>query len=351
MNREVLIEVFTEIGFVFKKALSQESSENEDSNNGFLVSLTGEIEEAVNYNPWFTKENVRFALQAWADALEEHNLRKCLSSYNTKEQNPKTIALITAGNIPMVGFHDFLSVLMSGNKVLVKQSSKDNRLLPMITKFLICRLPELKSYIHFTEEKLTNFDAIIATGSNNTSLYFEQYFGKYPHIIRKNRNAVAVITGAETKKDLQMLGEDIFRYFGMGCRSVSKIFIPENYDLNKLFKAIYNQKDIIHHHKYKNNYDYNRAVYLMGGVQILENGFVLFKEDTNYASPIAVVYYEYYQNLSLLRTKLQADADQIQCVVSGEVLFENAVPFGKSQKPELWEYADGVDTMEFLKNL
>lgn len=351
MNREVLIEVFSEIGYVFKKALSQGFAENEDCNAVFLESIINEIEEAGKYNPWFTKENVHFTLQAWADTLDQNNLNKYLSSYNSQWRNPKTVSLITAGNIPMVGFHDFLSVLLSGNKALIKQSSKDNRLLPIIAKFIICKYPELKNYIHFTEEKLTNFDAIIATGSNNTSLYFEQYFGKYPHIIRKNRNAVAVLTGEETETELQLLGDDIFRYFGMGCRSVSKIFIPENYDLNKLFKAIYSQKDIINHHKYKNNYDYNRAVYLMGGVQIIENGFVLFKEDINYASPIAVVYYEYYKNLSMLKTKLQADVEQIQCIVSKEGFLKDSVSFGKSQKPELWDYADGVDTMEFLINL
>ncbi len=351
MNRNVLIKVFTELGFVFKKAVSHESLESEDCNALFLTSLKNEIDQAVNYNPWFTKESISFVFQAWAEALEENSLQKWLESYNTRGQNPKTVSLITAGNIPMVGFHDFLSVLMSGNSVLVKQSSKDNRLLPIIANFLICKLPELKSYIEFTEDKLTSFDAIIATGSNNTSLYFEQYFGKYPHIIRKNRNAVAILTGEETEADLQMLGDDIFRYFGMGCRSVSKIFIPENYDMNKLVKAIYDQKDIINHHKYKNNYDYNRAVYLMGGVQIIDNGFVLFKEDVNYASPIAVVYYEYFKDLSRLKTKLLAAIDQIQCIVSKESLLKDSVPFGKSQKPELWDYADGVDTMKFLMSL
>jgi hypothetical protein len=310
------------------------------------------IAQSEIYNPWFTKENIDFALDAWVDLLTEKKLQKWLSDYDfTKVFPPKTIGIVTAGNIPLVGMHDFVSVLISGHKILVKQSSNDKFLLPVLADFLIKNNQEFKDKITFTEDKLQNFNAVIATGSNNTARYFESYFEKYPHIIRKNRNAVAVLTGVESEVELEALGEDVFRYFGLGCRSVSKVFLPKGYDLNKIFASLFKHKDIVQHNKYKNNYDYNRAIYVMGGVPVLENGFALMKEDSGYASPIAVLYYEFYENLSLLKTRLQSDAEEIQCAVSQESSIENAVPFGKSQQPELWDYADGVDTMKFLLSL
>jgi len=254
-----------------------------------------------------------------------------------------------AGNIPLVGFHDFLSVLISGNSVLVKLASNDKHFLPLIAKYLEYVEPSFNSKITFTEEKLTNFDAAIATGSNNTARYFDYYFGKYPNIIRKNRNSVAVITGNETENELKGLGEDIFRYFGLGCRSVSKLFVPKNYDFDNLFKAIYEYHDIINYAKYQNNYDYNKAVYLMSEFKLLENGFLMLKEDQSYASPIASLFYEYYDDLNQLTEKLDTDTEQIQCVVSNSI--ENAIPFGKTQQPSLTDYADGVDTLAFLAQL
>jgi len=191
---------------------------------------------------------------------------------------------------------------------------------------------------------------VIATGSNNTARYFDYYFGKYPHIIRQNRNSVAILTGKESSKDLELLGEDIFRYFGLGCRSVSKIFVPKNYDFDKLFKAIYPYKDIINYKKYQNNYDYNKAVYLMSQFKLIENGFLMLKEDRSYASPIASLFYEYYENSDQLTQKLTVEKEAIQCIVGNQAI-ENIVPFGETQKPQLWDYADGVDTLDFLQNL
>ncbi|MGB5463415.1 MAG: acyl-CoA reductase, partial [Aureibaculum sp.] len=271
------------------------------------------------------------------------------SIYNLDNKTPKTIAVIMAGNIPLVGFHDFLSVLLSGNKVLVKQSSNDKHFLPLIAKYLEYIAPEFKGSIQFTEDKLTGFHATIATGSNNTARYFEYYFGKYPNIIRKNRNSVAVLTGNETKDELLGLAEDMLRYFGLGCRSVSKIYVPKNYDFDQLFKAIYPYGDIIHYKKYQNNYDYNKAVYLMSEFKLVENGFLMLKEDASYTSPIATVFYEFYNNLDHINQRLQNDAEMIQCVVSNAI--ENAVDFGKTQEPGLSDYADGVDTLAFLSNL
>jgi hypothetical protein len=255
-----------------------------------------------------------------------------------------------AGNIPLVGFHDFLSVLISGHSVLVKQSSNDNHLLPFLAKYLEYVEPIFKRNITFTEEKLTNFDAVIATGSNNTARYFEHYFKDKPSIIRKSRNSCAVITDNVTEQDFENLSEDVFRYFGLGCRSVSKLFVPRGYNFDSFFKGMYQKKDIINNAKYANNYDYNKAVYLMSEFDILENGFLMIKEDASYASPIASIFYEYYDTEENLKIKLQPDKEIIQCVVANGFT-ENEIPFGETQHPKLWDYADGVNTLEFLARI
>src|SRR5699024_5281881 len=237
------------------------------------------ILNATTHNNWFIKEDIFYNLKHWSKILNLENINSWLSSYRFKEEKPKTVAIIMAGNIPLVGFHDFLSVLISGHKVLAKQSSKDQHLLPFIANFLINENSEFENRIQFTDEKLTNYDAVIATGSNNTARYFEYYFSEKPHIIRKNRNSVAVLTGKETVEELKPLGEDIFRFYGLGCRNISKIFVPKNYDFDDFFKAIYDWNPIINSHKYANNYDYNKEVYLMSEFNILENGFLILKED------------------------------------------------------------------------
>jgi hypothetical protein len=263
---------------------------------------------------------------------------------------PKTVGLILAGNIPLVGFHDFLSVVVSGHKVLVKTSSNDQKLLPFLSNYLISINSELENYITFTEGKLENFDAVIATGSNNTARYFEFYFKDKPSIIRKNRNSVAILTGNESHEDLVNLGEDIFRYFGLGCRNVSKLFVPKDYNFENFFKAIYEYKDVIFYEKYSNNYDYNKAVFLMSNFKLLDNEFLTIKEDTSYSSPISSVFYEYYDDLNEITSRLENDADQIQCIVSKDAI-ENSILFGQTQKPNLWDYADNVDTLVFLQQI
>ncbi len=210
--------------------------------------------------------------------------------------------------------------------------------------------PELKGNITFTEEKLTGFDAVIATGSNNTARYFEYYFKDKPSIIRKSRNSVAVLTGNETEQDFENLSDDVFRYFGLGCRSVSKLYVPKNYDFDSFFKGMYNKQEIINNAKYANNYDYNKAVYLMSEFDILENGFLMIKEDESYASPIASVFYEYYDNIDDLKTKLQEDKEKTQCVVASNFI-DDEIAFGETQNPQLWDYADGVNTLEFLSKI
>lgn len=308
------------------------------------------LKKAQAENGWFTQENINFALKSWCEALSEENLQQWISNYNIEETAPKTIAIVMAGNIPLVGFHDFLSVLISGNKVLTKLSSTDKTLLPFLAEKLISIEPKFKSYIEFTEGKLQDFDAVIATGSNNTARYFDFYFGKYPNIIRKNRNSVAVLTGNETEEDLQNLADDVFRYFGLGCRNVSKIYIPEGYDFEPFFKGMFSWKEIIYNHKYINNYDYNKAVYLMDSFPLLDNEFMLLKEDSGFSSPISVLFYETYTSKYAVKKMLESESENIQCLVTKAGL-PNEIPFGKAQNPELWDYADGVDTVDFLLKL
>lgn len=337
----------TFIAFVKLGAFLRDFRNSKDLNNKWHTTLTEAIQLAGHHNGWFTPENIRFALEGWAEQLTEENLNTWLSKYDLKSNTQKTVAIIMAGNIPLVGFHDFLSVLITGNIVLAKLSDNDKILLPAIAKILIDIEPALKEYIRFTDGKLEDFEAVIATGSNNTARYFEHYFENKERIIRRNRNSIAILTGKETLEELSALGEDVFRYYGLGCRSVSKLFVPKTYDFDSFFKAIYPLNPIIQQAKYANNYDYNKAVYLMSEFQILENGFLMLKEDQSYASPIASLFYETYDSVEALREKIKNDAEKIQCVVSNGFM-ANEIPFGKTQKPELDDYADGVDTVDFL---
>jgi len=311
------------------------------------------IQQASNANDWFTKDNLNFAISSIADILTEKNINTWLGKYPnlTDYKNSKNIAIIMAGNIPLVGFHDLLSVLIAGHKAVIKQSSKDDILIKGIVELLISIEPDFKNSVHFTDERLKNFDAVIATGSTNSSRYFEYYFGKYPNIIRKNRNSVAVITGNETHEELKQLADDIFLYFGLGCRNVSKLFIPDDFDIDRFFKAMYHYKDVINHNKYANNYTYNRSVYLMNKIDFLENGFLILKEDFGMSSPISVLFYERFSKLETVKKRLEIDKENIQCVVSNEKEIANRIKFGEVQKPQLWDYADDVDTLKFLLSL
>jgi len=340
---------FTTGGIVKKKDIPH--------NDPFFDALKMLIDRAHEHNPWFTRENVLYALQTWADTLQPDKIDKWFENENFKEQpEPKKVGVIMAGNIPLVGFHDFLSVLASGHHIKAKLSSNDKYLLPLLAKYLIALNPKYKEKITFVDGHLKDIDAVIATGSNNTARYFDYYFGKYPHIIRKNRNSVAVLDGTETPEDLSLLADDIMRYFGLGCRNVSKIFVPVNYDFNPLFKALLKYKDLINYQKYANNYDYNKAVYLMSVDKdirdsLLDNDLVLLKKDTGYASPIGTLFYEKYKDLDEVKSILEHDADKIQAVVSKIPQLPQAIPFGTTQQPQLWDYADGVNTVQFLNNL
>ena len=340
---ELRIQAFVKLGAFLRDYMSSsgtsESSEFERAERA--------IEQASIENGWFTRENILFALEAWGRLLTEDSLRSWLDQYRLADRSSKKVAIISAGNIPLVGFHDFLCTLITGHNALVKCSSNDKVLLPFLSDYLIQVEPSLKEAIVFTDGRLSDYDAVIATGSNNTARYFEYYFGKKPHIIRKNRNSLAVLKGDETTEELELLGEDIFRYYGLGCRSVSKIFVPENYNFDLLFNALYKYHPILDQHKYLNNYDYNKAVFLMSNFKILDNGFFILKEDKGYASPIACLYYEYYDELEGLKSRLNSDREEIQCVVARN-LFDDEIEFGQTQSPGLNDYADGVDTVEFL---
>ena len=350
------------IGFIeLGKFLSQFSvtnslkSEKVLHNDLFFDDFISLIHLSQSHNGWYTPENVHFSINSWAEALTEENLENWLSAYSfdfVQDDNyeAKTVALILAGNIPLVGFHDFLSVLISGHKVLVKTSSNDQHLLPFLAKYLIAVAPEFKNFITFVEGKLENFDAVIATGSDNTARYFEYYFKDKPSIIRKNRNSVAVLDGSESKAQMIALGEDIFRYFGLGCRNVSKLFIPKNYNFDLFFNGMFPYQEVIKYEKYANNYDYNKAVFLMSNFNLLDNEFLIIKEDSSYASPISSVFYEFYEDINDIKNRLETDKDKIQCIVSND-LVEKSIAFGATQKPNLWDYADNIDTLYFLINL
>lgn len=313
---------------------------------------------AFQSNGWFTESNIVLAISQWADALKSDTIEKWLSNYSPNlPAKPKRIGVINAGNIPFVGLHDLLSVLNSGHIYYGKNSSDDKFLLPWLSKILIELEPSLNERINFVE-KLNDIDAVIATGSNNSSRYFEYYFGKYPHIIRKNRNGIAILSGNESKEQLNKLGKDIFQYFGLGCRNVSKIYVPKDYNFNQFFEAIYDQNNIMNHSKYMNNFDYNNSVLLLKLVPFLQNGFLIIREEEVIASPISIVHYEYYDDLSSLYSKLNSNSEMLQCIVTDPQMIDQAselkniyVDFGQTQSPALWDYADGVDTMDFLTKL
>jgi hypothetical protein len=333
MNIHARIQAFHSMGQALQ-ALSLEE----------FQSLAG---QARNENPWFTEQNARMALDGIIEMLQEEKL-EAWTSPHTFPKEPKRIALVLAGNIPMVGFHDVLAVLISGHHLQVKLSSKDSVLMKFLFHTLFSLAPHFREVVQIVEQ-LKGFDAVIATGSDNSARYFEYYFGKYPHIIRKNRTSVAVLTGHETKDMLQNLGLDIFSYFGLGCRNVSKIFVPAGYRLDTLFEGLQSYHDVIHHHKYCNNYDYQKSILLVNGHPFLDNNFIMLQESDRIVSPISVLYFEYYQNMSELTDTLGTVEDKIQCIV-GESL-PATVPFGKAQYPAVTDYADGVDTLKFLASL
>jgi len=307
------------------------------------------IDEIINseyqYNEWFTPSNVRMAFNAINELLTVEKLNSWCSSYPLLKEirEPKNIGVVMAGNIPLVGFHDFLSVLIFGNRIIIKTSSKDKRLITYIAGLLCTIDNRFNDLIKISDEALTGFDAVIATGSDNSARYFEYYFGKYPNIIRKNRNSVAILTGEESETELSLLGKDIFSYFGLGCRNVSKIFVPEKYDLMKLHSYWDSYSNLREHSKYANNYDFNKAVFIVNKEPFIDSGYLLMKEDQRISSPVSVLNFEHYDSYQKLTCNLEIFKEKIQCIIS-----KNHVTFGMAQFPELGDYADEKDTLDFL---
>lgn len=337
------ISVFKQFGGELRMVLDKESQHRY---TGVLDDLCSRAQIS---NAWFSPENVRHRIEGIAQQLEEATLTKWLSEYKLPDSfTEKKIGVIAAGNIPAAGYDDFAHTLLSGHNYVGKLSSDDKVLLPFFAD-LICELDNrFRDRITFTEARLGEIDAVIATGSNNSSRYFEYYFGKYPHVIRKNRNSVAILNGKESVQDLKNLGEDIFRYFGLGCRNVTKVFVPEGYRFDPLFEAVFHWSDeLMMNRKYMNNYDYNRTIYMLNGETLLDNNFLVIKRDDGIASPPGVLYFEEYKSLDDVEVRLRADRELIQCVVTN-LPVENAVLPGTAQKPNPWDYADGFDTMEFL---
>jgi hypothetical protein len=343
MTGKARIDVFEKLGseirMILDKRSSLESAEKAEQS----------IMRASIKNAWFTEDNIRYRLLRIAENLQRNALETWLSTYKIPDQfTGKTVYVISAGNIPAAGFEDFMHILMCGHDYWGKLSSDDDLLLPALAEMLCEISPEMKLHIRFSNEKLSQADAVIATGSNNSSRYFEYYFAKYPHVIRKNRNSVAILNGKESEEQLKKLGEDVFRYYGLGCRNVTKLFVPEGYRFEKFFEAIYGYSDeMMFNRKYMNNYEYNRTVYMLNSEPLLDNNFLILKQDIGLSSPPGVLFYEYYSDLSEIKKRLSADRELIQCVVS-EITDETAVSFGEAQNPAMNEYADGFDTMNFL---
>lgn len=301
-------------------------------------------------NPWFTKENQRLAIQAIATQfLDKNKLEAWASAYPIADEAPmKTVGMVMAGNLPLVGFHDVVCTFVAGHKAKIKLSDKDQFLLPYLLKLLEKYAPGAGDFFEIAEQ-ITGFDAVIATGSNNSARYFEAYFGKYPHIIRKNRNAVAVLDGSESEAELLALGTDVFQFFGLGCRNVSKLYLPQGYDFQQLMEQWESFHQLANHSKYRNNFDYNLALVMLNQVPYSNNGCIILSENQAIASRIATLNYEFYEEKKALEAELKGRHEEIQCIVAKPGLLTlPAVPFGQAQAPGLMDYPDGVDVMAFL---
>lgn len=324
-------------------------------NKGIINLLKDAIKNAHIANPWFTSEFCSQAIHTLAthwlnpDALK--NWAQRYSLYNNKTQNPKRIAVIMAGNVPFVGFHDMLAVIITGNTFIGKTSSKDGGLMQAIIEMLKQIEPKMGNRLYLTDDKLPEFDAVIATGSDNSARYFEYYFAKYPNIIRKNRSSIAVLSGNESDNELKSLANDMFSYFGLGCRNVSTLLLPSGYNIIDLIPHFELYKYLSNHNKYANNYEYNRALYLMNSAPHLDNGFCLFVENQSIGSPVGVINYSYYESSQGVANYIEHHSDSLQCIVGHSAIYSKAIPFGTAQNPTLTDYADGMDTVDFLLGL
>ena len=333
------IKILNELGYYISNIIN-------NNPKSILDNLT---KSTINKNRWFDEKSIIYSLKAWSNLLKSDLIEKWLDTYKLSSiEKKKTIALILPGNIPLVGFHDILCIWILDYKGIVKLSSKDDVLIPFLTDYLEKEIG-YKSFL-YTTSRIKKFDAVIATGSNNSSIYFEYYFSKYPNIIRKNRTSIAVLEGNETELDLNNLGKDILRYYGLGCRNISKIYIPKGFNLNKIFKGLDTFSHVINNSKYANNYFYNKSIFLINKDNFLDNGYFLLKEDSKLYAPISCAFYEFYDDIEDLKIKLYDIKDNIQCIVSKKRSIK-AISFGSTQNPSLHDYADNIDTIKFLINI
>ncbi|MDL2312167.1 hypothetical protein LJC68_04750 [Bacteroidales bacterium OttesenSCG-928-B11] len=338
-NFDMRIAAFSELGKALKRF-----SQHQD-----IPALSIAIDQQEIKNHWFTNDYILNAIIAIANMLTADELAKLQEYYENQTdidlEKKENIAVVSAGNIPLAGFHDFFAVLVSGNNYIGKLSSQDNLLLPAIAELLIEIEPAFKKRIDFVQ-RLSSFNKIIATGSNNSSRYFEYYFGKYPHILRKNRNSLAILTGNENQEKLECLFNDIFLYFGLGCRSVSMLWVPKDYDFNNLI-SVFKEKgpDIAIHHHYLNNIDYQKTMHLMNQIPFIDAGIALFVARPALPSPIGIIHYQYYTDLDKVDNFIKTHCDEIQCVVGDALPLDGITPLGCAQSPKIMDFADGVDTI------
>lgn len=317
-----------------------------DKIRSLSVSKVEELaQHAQSHNGWFTLESVSKALQGIAYLLQKDKLEQWLGNESESPEVPRIVGIVMAGNIPLVGFHDLLCVLASGHFAAIKPSSDDAYLMKQLTEWIIEIEPRFKKNLEL-RERLNSIDAVIATGSDNTARYFEYYFKDIPSIIRKNRTSIAILNGNETAEELRLLGEDVFSYFGLGCRNVSKVFTPKGFDFRDVFPHFESFKEVANHHKYRNNYDYYKSIYLINQTPHLDTGFLLINSTNDLVSPISVLYHQEYETMDQLNEVIKQQEEKIQCIVG-----QGRIPFGKAQLPELWDYADNVDVLAFLKQL
>ncbi|HUH35407.1 MAG TPA: acyl-CoA reductase [Moheibacter sp.] len=346
------ISAFHDLGQFFNFVTKKDKTTQESSDK--FKNLQSDFEAVLHWaeikNPWFTPDNLHYCLSQWGALLTIENLNNWQENLHSPT-TPKTIGIIMAGNIPLVGLHDLLAVLIAGHHAMVKTSSKDDALMGFVLNFLKNHSEDLDQAISKVE-RIQQQDAVIATGSDNTARYFEFYFKDIPHIIRKNRTSVAVLNGEETEEDLKNLARDIFQYFGLGCRNVTQLYLPEGFNLDLIFESFFEWKEVINHHKYANNYDYNRTIYLMSKEEFFDNNFILLKNSNAIYSPIGVVNFVYYDDLNEVKNTLDQNQSMLQCIVGNALnQYPNSVKFGQTQQPTLIDYADGIDVLAFLKEL
>ena len=329
-----IIDKLTDLAKVFK-AVSAGDFSTEPANNLQLA-----MQLAQNKNAWFDKISQFTAFQAWGEALNKTDLEAFAGKY-PKSKQVKNVLIICAGNLPLVGFHDVLCVLLSGHRAIVKLSSEDEVLMRWAIGYLEC-----PNQISLDASEMKIADAVIATGSGNTNRYFEHYFGEKPHVFRRNRSSIAVLDGSESSEDLANLGDDVFMHYGKGCRNVTQLLVPKDYDITKVLAAWEHLSDQLQLNKYQNNYEYNKAVLLINTDKFLDNGSVILRQQDSMFSPLGVVHYQFYGNEVMLKQLIAEKAPDTQCIVGKEF-----IPFGEAQKPKLNDYADGVDTMSFLSTL